>query len=101
MLIYVNMEDVRDLPLSLKLLASEDYQVRIGKWNVGRILADMAPSAVPVWTWTITGPYVPPSLQPAYGREHSLTAAKTALRGKFDCWKEWAADQRGAVAWYR
>ncbi len=45
------------------------------------------------WLWTITGPYIPPELQPSQGREDTLSKAKAAFRAKFDSWSSWAMEK--------
>lgn len=96
---YVDPASLRDEPLRLKRQADADYSVMIKDLRAGRIFAGMAPGMVMMWEWTITGPYVPDSLQPSHGREESLDAAKVAFKARFEAWQAWAEGLEQMVIW--
>jgi hypothetical protein len=54
---------------------------------------------MPQWTWSITGPYLPPELQPGHGHADTLEGAQEDFKATFWRWHRWAA-QRGRGDWY-
>ena len=66
----------------------------------GRIMCRLRSFGEVVWTWSITGPYVPPELQPASGDCAPIDEAKAAFRAKFEAWRNWALGERRAAAWH-
>lgn len=90
-------------PLLLKTTydgAENDFAVHCAGHAVGRIMRSDLSGAVESWLWTITGPYIPPALQPSQGRESTLADAKAAFRSKFDAWLTWALEHAGPVPWH-
>lgn len=97
---YVDPADFEAAPLMLKRIGADDYAVTVAGRGAGRILAGTGPGMSVIWTWTVTGPYVPPALQPAHGRVESLDEAKAAFRAKFEAWLVWARTIGRPVAWH-
>ncbi|MFN0191860.1 MAG: hypothetical protein ACKVP5_07760 [Aestuariivirga sp.] len=81
------------VPLLPKRLADDDFAVMAGEFLAGRIMRKSKAFGESVWLWTVTGPYLPPQLQPGHGEADNLDAARAAFRAKFDAWRVWAAQQ--------
>jgi hypothetical protein len=77
--------------------AVDDYEVRIGGVTLGRIMLRNKSFGQSLWFWTLTGPYVPATLQPSHGEADSLEIAKVDFKSKFVRWMEWAEIQDGVV----
>jgi hypothetical protein len=76
-----------DQPLILKTTyegAENDHTVRCAGHLVGRIMLTPMSGGAKRWLWILTGPYLPPELQPSQGRADTLAEAKLAFREKFD-----------------
>lgn len=97
---YADPSTLHGQPLMLRRLAVDDYVVIVAGLRCGRILGGTGPGMSTVWTWTVTGPYVPPHLQPSNGRAATLGEAKAAFRATFENWLVWAQEQRQPAAWH-
>jgi hypothetical protein len=92
-----------DQPLLLKTTyegAENDHAIHCAGHLIGRIMLTPMSGGAEIWLWTITGPYLPPELQPSHGRADTLAEAKKAFREKFDAWLAWALEQAGPVPWH-
>ena len=92
-----------DQPLLLKTTyegAENDHAIHCAGHLVGRIMLTPMSGGAESWLWTMTGPYIPPELQPSQGRADTLAEAKVAFREKFDAWLTWALEQAGPVPWH-
>ena len=87
-------------PLRLRRTAAGDYSVVIGDLPAGRIMRKPVAGGSEVWLWTVTGPYLPPGLQPAAGDAQTLDEAKAAFRAKYDAWLQWALAQGCEAVWH-
>lgn len=96
----IDPETLEGLPLMLRQAAAGDYTVAIAGRLAGRIMLKPVSGGRGVWFWTLTGPYIPPQLQPGNGDCASLDAAKAALKAKFEAWLLWAKGQGGAAVWH-
>lgn len=85
--------------LRLRKTAEADYTVRVADLAAGRIMRKPVAGGSTVWLWTVTGPYVPPKLQPSHGDAESLDAAKEAFKVKFRAWLLWANSRSGEATW--
>ena len=54
-----------------------------------------------MWTWSITGVYVPQDLQPSHGTAETPEEAKAAFKAKYDAWLAWAVELDHDVVWHR
>jgi hypothetical protein len=91
-----------DKPLSRKPTcegAENDYRVMIDGMTAGRIMLSTLAGSIPKWGWSLTGPYLPPELEPGNGYEETLEHAQEAFKAKFWEWHRWAQDQAGGAAW--
>ena len=91
-----------DKPFTRRLTWPErenDYVAIIDGLRAARIEVTMFAGSIPKWTWSITGPYIPPELQPSQGAEDTLEAAQEAFKGKFWQWQRWALEQPGGAKW--
>ena len=79
--------------------AVDDYQAVIDGLVAARISITMFSGSIPKWSWSITGPYIPPELQPSQGAEDTLEAAQEAFKAKFWQWHRWALEQPHGVKW--
>jgi hypothetical protein len=79
--------------------AVNDCRVMIDGLTAGRIRLSEFAESVTRWTWIITGPYIPPKLEPSHGDEDTLEAAQEAFKVKFWQWHRWALNQPGGVSW--
>ena len=92
-----------DQPLILKTTyegAANDHAIHCAGHLVGRIMLTPMSGGAERWLWTLTGPYLPPGLQPSQGRADTLAEAKLAFREKFDAWLAWALAQSRPVPWH-
>ena len=88
-------------PLMLRRIAEDDYTVRCGALTVGRIMLKPLSGSRAMWLWSVTGPYLPPELQPGSGDAESLEEAKAALKARFDAWLHHAAVRGGEGHWHQ
>ena len=87
-------------PLILKTTydgAENDFAIHCAGHAVGRIKQSDLSGAVESWRWSITGPFIPPALQPRQGRESTLADAKVAFRSRFDALRTWALEKASPV----
>lgn len=89
-----------DQPLRLRRTAGDDYTVLVADLTAGRIMRKPMAGGGENWLWSLTGPYLPPGLQPSYGDCLSLDLAKDAMKAKFQAWLHWAVAQGGDVHWH-
>ena len=87
-------------PLHLEGGDDEDYRVTIAGHTAGRIFRTMRSSSQHVWLWTVTGPYLPGAELNGNGDSANLSETKTAFRGTFDAWLQWAIQQNAPVMWH-
>ncbi len=86
-------------PLMLRKIGDDDYGVAVAGLALGRIVKRDISAGREIWTWTLTGPYIPQSLHPTYGDVDSLDEAKAAIKAAFDLWLRWAKG-KGEVVWH-
>jgi hypothetical protein len=75
--------------------AVDDYEVRIGDVILGRIMLRNKSFGQSLWLWSVTGPYIPPTLQPSHGEAESFEIAKVDFKSKFTKWLDWAGKEGG------
>jgi hypothetical protein len=95
-------QQFQDHPLVLRTTyegAANDHAILCAGHLLGRIMLTPMSGGAESWLWAITGPYIPPEVQPSHGRADTLAEAKTAFREKFDAWLTWAMEQGGPVPW--
>jgi hypothetical protein len=66
----------------------------------GRIFNQPRSDGKTVWFWSVTGPYIPPELQPTNGEAETLEVAQQALKVKFLQWQRWAIAESKEAAWH-
>lgn len=99
----IHPQQFTDQPLILKTTyegAENDHAIHCAGRLVGRIMLTPMSDGAESWLWTVTGPYIPPDLQPSNGRAETLAEAKKAFREKFDAWLTWALEQARPVPWH-
>jgi putative SOS response-associated peptidase YedK len=82
-------------------IAKDDYAVNVRDLPAGRIRRDVKSGNRMTWLWTVTGPYVPPELQPGHGEAETLSGAKLMFRAKFDSWMAYAETPESKRVWHR
>ena len=87
-------------PLMLRRIGEDDYAVRIEEMSMGRIMLKPVSGGSVVWLWSVTGPYLPPELQPGSGDAETLEEAKASLKAKFAAWLHHAAAKDGEGYWH-
>lgn len=63
----IDPASLSNMPLKLRRAAAGDFTVAIAGLVVGRIMLKPEQGGSGVWFWTLTGPYIPPALQPGNG----------------------------------
>ncbi len=96
----VNIAPLHGKPLILRRIGEDDYSVRVADLSVGRIMLKPVSGGSAVWLWSITGPYMPPQLQPSSGDAGSLDDAKTMIKSKWLSWMFYAASRGGEAEWH-
>ena len=86
-------------PLMLRRIGDDDFAIAVAGLALGRIMKRPLSHGRAVWTWTLTGPYVPQSLHPTSGDVDSLDEAKDAIKATFNRWLHWAKGE-GEVVWH-
>ena len=87
-------------PLRLRRIGEDDHVVLVRDLTSGRIMSKTMAGGTTAWFWTVTGPYLPPELQPASGEAETLDEAKACFKSKFGAWLHWAVAQGGDVHWH-
>jgi len=80
----------------------EDWTLHCGPWIVGGVREATRPIGLSaVFTWSLTGPYVPGDVMTNHGEARTLEEAKAGLIDAFRRWSVWAgvrqADGGGPV----
>ena len=102
-LIAVDPEHLANRPWTMRRTwpdARDDFVVLVDGLSAGRIMCSARSFGEIVWFWSITGPYVPPELQPARGDCATIDEAKAAFRAKFEAWRRWAQGEGRAATWH-
>lgn len=76
-----------------------DYCIIAASVTFGRIMLMPKSHNIFVWFWTVTGPYLPPHLNPGNGDADTIESAKAAFQKKLSLWFEWAVTQKSAHIW--
>jgi hypothetical protein len=85
--------------LTLKRAAAYDYVVMFGNRCAGRIMLKPKAFGASVWLWTITGPYVSPTMQPSHGEADNLEDAKVSFKSKWQALSNSAAKSGLELRW--
>ena len=81
-------------------IATNDFSVLIDGMDAGRIINQARSHGKTVWFWSVTGPYMPPEMQPTNGEAETLEEAQEALKVKFLQWQTWAVAEGKKAAWH-
>jgi hypothetical protein len=100
MVSYIYPDRFQGVPFIRKEIAKNDFSILIDGLVAGRIINQPRSHVKTVWFWTVTGPYIPPELQPTNGEAETLEVAQEAFRAKFLQWQGWAAAQGKDALWH-
>jgi hypothetical protein len=77
----------------------DDYVIQIDGLTAGRVMKMTLTGQMPVWFWTLTGPYFP-GPQSQDGQEATFEAALEEFEKVFWQWHVWALRQPGKTTWH-
>lgn len=94
--------DVCDLAngtLTMKLVGENDFQVEACDAPVGQIIRRKRSFGRAVWFWSLSGPHIPETMNAAGSNAQTLDGAKQAVKRNFDDWLHSATGQPGNIPW--
>jgi hypothetical protein len=100
MVSYIYPDRFQGVPFIRKEITKNDYSILIDGLVAGRIINQPRSDGKTVWFWSVTGPYIPPELQPTNGEAETLEVAQQALKVKFLQWQRWAIAESKEAAWH-
>jgi hypothetical protein len=78
----------------------DDYSIRIDGLTAGSIMKETLSAQRQAWFWTLTGPYIPPTLQPGSGERERLDQAQDEFKAAFWKWHQLALTQPSGAIWH-
>ena len=94
---FIDPARFTDKTFTYRAIGMDDFSLRIDGLEAGRLMRMTLSFQRVVWFWTLTGPYMPPELQPTNGECETMEEAQEALKAKFWSWHRWALNGGKAV----
>ena len=96
---FIDPARFTDKSFTRRTRATDDYAIMIDGMVAGRLMRQALSFQRVVWFWSVTGPYMPPELQPTHGECETMEDAQEAFKAKFWSWHRWATIA-GKTVWH-